>query len=109
MARQLLRSDLLRGSTKARHFGQALHRSVMVSEQLRHLLIELREVVFDHAQFIERQLHQPPIHRMKIRHAPRTEGVAQLLGRCPQSLIGQCGQRGRIHPMGRTSTPPSGL
>ena len=31
---------------------------------------------------------------MKIR-AP-TEGVAQLLGRCPQSLIGQCGQRRRI-------------
>jgi hypothetical protein len=31
---------------------------------------------------------------MKIR--ARTEGVAQLLGRCPQSLIGQCGQRRRI-------------
>jgi hypothetical protein len=28
-------------------------------------------------QFIERQLRQPPIHRMKIR--ARTEGVAQLL------------------------------
>jgi hypothetical protein len=71
-----------------------LHRIVVVSEQLRHLVIELGEMVFDHAQFIERQLHQPPIHRMKIR--ARTEGVAQLLGRCPQSLIGQCGQRRRI-------------
>jgi len=47
---------------------------VVVSEQLRHLLIELGEVVFDRPEFIERQLYQPPIHRMKIR--ARTEGVA---------------------------------
>jgi hypothetical protein len=47
---------------------------VVVSEQLGHLLIELGEVVFDQAQFIERQLHEPPIDRMKIR--ARTEGVA---------------------------------
>jgi len=79
---------------RAGHFGQALHRIVVLTEQLRHLLIELGEVVFDRPQFIERQLHQPPIHRMKIR-AP-TEGVAQLLGRGSQSLIGECGQRRRI-------------
>ena len=79
---------------RAGHFGQALHRIVVVSEQLRHLLIELGEVVFDQAQFIECQLHQLPIHRMKIRARP--EGVAQLLGCCPQSLIGQGGQRRRI-------------
>jgi hypothetical protein len=47
------RDDLLRGiDTTARHLGQALHRIVVVSEQLRHLLIELGGVVFDHAQFI---------------------------------------------------------
>jgi hypothetical protein len=63
-------------------------------EQLRHLLIELGQVVFDRPQFIERQLHQPPIHRMQIRARP--EGVAQLLGRGPQSLIGECGHRRRI-------------
>ena len=66
---------------QARHFGQALHRIVVVSEQLRHLLIELTEVVFDRPQFIERQLHQPPINRMKIRHAPKAwrncSGVAR--------------------------------
>jgi hypothetical protein len=32
---------------QVRHFGQALHRIVVVREQLRHLLIELTEVVFD--------------------------------------------------------------
>jgi hypothetical protein len=63
----------------------------VVSERLRHLLVELGEVVFDHSQFIERQLHQPAIHRMKIRAG--IEGVAQLLGRCSQSLVGQSGQR----------------
>jgi hypothetical protein len=59
---------------------------MMVSEELRHLLIELGKVVVDQTQFIECQRHQPAIHRMKI--STRTEGVAQLLGRCPQSLIG---------------------
>src|SRR5688572_22001636 len=37
------------------HFGQALHRSVMESEQPCHLLIELGEVVFDQAQFTGRR------------------------------------------------------
>ena len=68
---------------RAGHFGQALHRIVVVSEQLRHLLVELGEMVFDRPQFIERQLHQPPIDWMKIR--ARTEGVAQLSGRRPQA------------------------
>jgi hypothetical protein len=44
-------------------------------------------VVFDRPQFIERQLHQPPIHGLKI--CARPEGVAQLLGRGPHSLIGE--------------------
>jgi hypothetical protein len=29
-------------------------------------LIELREVVFEHAQCFERELHEPPIHRVQI-------------------------------------------
>ncbi len=66
---------------QARHFGQALHRIVVVGEQLRHLLIELTEVVFDRPQFIERQLHQPPINRLNIRNAPKAwrncSGVAR--------------------------------
>jgi hypothetical protein len=38
------RDDRLRGiDAKAGHFGQALHHIVVVSEQLRHLLIELGE------------------------------------------------------------------
>ena len=46
--------DLLRGiDAEAGHFGQALHRVVVVREQLRHLLIELGEVVFDQAQFVQ--------------------------------------------------------
>ena len=51
-------------------------------------------MVFDQAQFLQRQLHQPPIHRMEIR--ARVEGVAQLVGRRPQALVRQCGQRRRI-------------
>ena len=74
--------DLRRGiDAEAGHFGQALHRVMMVSEQLRHLLIELDEVIFDHAQFVQRQLHQSPVHRVEIR--ARAERVAQLLRRCP--------------------------
>ena len=57
--------------------------SVVVREQLRHLLIELCKLVFDEAEFVERQLHQPPIDWMKIRARP--EGVAQLIGRRPQA------------------------
>ena len=63
---------------QVRHFGQALHRIVVVSEQLRHLLIELTEVVFDRQQFVERQLHQPPINRMKVRHAPNCNQLRKL-------------------------------
>jgi hypothetical protein len=51
---------------------------VVVSEQLRHLLIELTEVVFDRQQFVERQLHQPPINRMKVRHAPNCNQLRKL-------------------------------
>jgi hypothetical protein len=52
-----------------------LHRVVVGREQVGHLLIKLGELVFEEAQFVERQLHQPPIDGMKIR--ARTEGVAQ--------------------------------
>jgi hypothetical protein len=41
-------------------------------------LIELCEVVFDHAQFFEGELHEPPIHRVEI--GARAKGVAQLVG-----------------------------
>jgi hypothetical protein len=52
-----------------------VHRIVVVREQLRHLLIELGELLFDEAEFVECQLQQPPIDWMKIR--TRTEGVVQ--------------------------------
>jgi hypothetical protein len=52
-------------------------------------LIELREVVFDHAQFFERELHEPPIHRVGI--GARAKGVAQLVGRRSRALARRCG------------------
>jgi hypothetical protein len=69
---------LRRIDAEAGHFGQALHRVVVVREQLRHLVIELSEVVFDHAQFFQRELHQSPIHRVEI--GARAKGIAQLVG-----------------------------
>jgi len=55
----------------------------MVTEELRHLLIELGKVVFDHAQFFQRELHQSPIHRVEI--GALAKGIAQLIGRRPQA------------------------
>jgi hypothetical protein len=69
------RDDLLRGiDTEPRHFGQTLHGVVVMTEERRHLLIELAEVILDQSQFLQRQLYQSPIHGMEI-HA-RTEGIA---------------------------------
>jgi len=36
----------------------------MRGEQVGHLLIELLEMILDHAQFFECQLQQPAIHRI---------------------------------------------
>lgn len=49
-------------------------------------MIEWGEVILDHAQFVQRQLHQPPVHRVEIR---ARDGITQLLGRCPQSRVSQ--------------------
>ena len=51
------RDDLLRGiHAQPGHLGQPLHRHLGgLTEQTRHLLIELADVVFDHAEFVERQ------------------------------------------------------
>jgi hypothetical protein len=57
-------------------------------------LIELTELILDQSQFLQRQLQQSPIYGMKIR--PRTESGAQLVGRCAQALVRQCGQGRRI-------------
>ena len=64
-------------------WSEALHGVVVSRQKLGHLLIELGELVFDEAQFVERELHQPPIDWMKVR--ARTKGVAQLIGSPPQA------------------------
>jgi hypothetical protein len=81
-----LRNDLLSGvDAQARDLGESMDRVVMVTEDLRHLLIELRKMVFDHAQFFQRELHQSPIHRVEI--GTRAKGIAQLVGRRPQARV----------------------
>ena len=72
------RNDLLRGiSAQTRHLGEPLHRIMMFSKEVRHLLIELAEVVFDQSPFFQRQLQKPAIHRIQRR--ARTQGIAQLV------------------------------
>ena len=72
------RNDLLCGiSAQAGDLGKPLHRIMMCSKEVRHLLIELVQVVLDQSQFFERQLQEPAIHG--IQRCARTEGVAQLL------------------------------
>jgi hypothetical protein len=71
-----------------------MDRLVMMSEERRHLLIELAEVILDHAQFFQGQPHESPIYGMEI-HA-RTQGGAQLVGRGTQPRIRQRRQRRRI-------------
>jgi hypothetical protein len=71
------RNDQLRGiDAQARDFGHALHRLLMVGQELRHLLIELAEVILDQSQFFQRQLQKPAVHGIQRR--ARTQGVAQL-------------------------------
>jgi hypothetical protein len=67
---------------------------MMVTEELRHLLVELGKVVFDHAQFFQCELHQSPIHRVEI--GARATGIAQLVGRRSQARVRQRRQRGGI-------------
>src|SRR4029077_5153346 len=68
-------NDLLSGvHAQARDLGESMDRVMMVTEELRHLLIELSKVVFDHAQFFQCELHQSPIHRVQI--DARAEGIA---------------------------------
>jgi hypothetical protein len=50
---------------------------MMFSREVRHLLIELAEVVLDQAQFVQRQLQEPAIHGIQRR--ARTEGIGQLV------------------------------
>jgi hypothetical protein len=72
--------DLLRGiDTEARNLGESVDRVMMLTEEVRHLLVELRKVVFDHAQIVQRELHEPLIHRVEI--GARAKDIAQLLGR----------------------------
>jgi hypothetical protein len=72
-----LRDDLLRGiDPESGDLGEALHRVVMCREQIGHLLIELSEVVLDHAQFVQRELQQPAVDRTQRRTG--LEGIAQL-------------------------------
>ena len=50
------RNDLLRGiSAQARYLGEPMHRIMMFSKEVRHLLIELAEVVLDQSQFFQRE------------------------------------------------------
>ena len=46
---------------------------MMLGEEVGHLLIELAEVILDQSQFVQRELQQPSVHRMKRRARP--EGV----------------------------------
>ena len=51
------RDDLLRGiHAQPGDLGQPLHRRLVRAEETRHLLVELHDVVVDHAQFIEREV-----------------------------------------------------
>jgi hypothetical protein len=43
-------------TSPAGDFGEALHGGVMLGEQIGHLLIELVEVIGDHAELLEREL-----------------------------------------------------
>ena len=64
---------------------------MMFGKEVRHLLIELAQVVFDQSQFCQRQLQEPAIHWIQRR--ARTEGVGQLVRRGAQTLVRQRRQR----------------
>jgi hypothetical protein len=67
---------------------------VVCRKQVRHLLIELAEMILDHAQFFERKFQQPTVDRMQ--RSTRLEGIAQLLGRGTQARGGERRQGGGI-------------
>jgi hypothetical protein len=48
------------------------------AEQTRQFLIQLVEVILEHAQFLEGQAEQPSIDRVESR--ARAQSIAQLLG-----------------------------
>jgi hypothetical protein len=54
----------------------------MLCEELRHLVIELGEVILDQSQFFERQLHEPAIDgvqgRTKLRSRSSTPSRSRL-------------------------------
>jgi len=54
-----------------RDLGEAVDRVVVDREQIGHLLLELSEVILDHAQLVQRELHQPAVDRMQRRHASK--------------------------------------
>ena len=68
---------------KARDFGAALHCVMVCRKQVGHLLIELSEVILDHAQLFQRELQQPTVDRMQCR--TRLESIAQLRRRGTQA------------------------
>jgi hypothetical protein len=67
---------------------------VVFGEQVGHLLIELAEVILNHAQFFQRELQQPTVDGMQRR--TYLEGIAQL-GRCGSQTRGRkCRESSRI-------------
>jgi hypothetical protein len=85
-------NDLLRRiNAQPRDFGETLHGRVMISEQIGHLLIELVEMVGDHAELFERVLHQLSVDRVQGRTG--AQGIAQLLRRRAEARGGERGQR----------------
>ena len=78
----------------------------MLGEQIGHLLIELVEVIGDHAEFLERELHQPTVDRMQGQAG--AEGVAQLLRRRAEARGREGGQRRGIGSGERASSYQSG-
>ena len=64
---------------------------MMCGQEVRHLLIELAQVVFDQSHFFQRQRQEPAIHRIQRR--ARTAGVGQLVRRGAQTLVRQRRQR----------------
>jgi hypothetical protein len=67
---------------------------VVGREKVGHLLIELAEVILDHARFFQRELQQPTANRVQRR--TRLEGIAQLIGRGTQARGRECRKGGRI-------------
>ena len=90
--RQRLR---LRGiDAESGDLGEPLDRVVVRREQVGHLLIELAQMILDHAQFFQRESEQSTVDRMQRRG--RVEGLAQLLGCGAQARGGEHGDGGIV-------------